>query len=222
MTEEDFDLPNYLECGFPALAWPGFPLKWGGVFHHSPLAIRFNLGGTPTGSRLRAGALYEAAFLPTDVCVVAEAHFIPLEGGGAPREGLFAFSAKHRIGLRAEPQRREWQTDEGPPGDEGAKGTLMLAWVAQPARSFDYARIIEGIANADHALEPSLHSRVYVLAAEKGLLFHMYDDRGLDMAAQDRATLGPLYRQFGDWLLDHDRPRMEMMFKDMPGSVGGA
>ena len=40
----------------------------------------------------------------------------------------------------------------------------------------------------------------------------MYDDRGLDMIATDRALLAPLYRRFDHWLLDYDRARMRETF----------
>lgn len=95
-------------------------------------------------------------------------------------------------------------------------GTWILEWTRRPARSFDYARILQGLANCDHRIEPWIDDRVYFVAPEKGLLFYMYDDRGLDMVATDRAVLAPLYQQLDHWLLDYDRERMRETFGDPP------
>jgi hypothetical protein len=40
----------------------------------------------------------------------------------------------------------------------------------------------------------------------------MYDDRGLDLVANDQDTLRGIYRKFNSWVLDYDRKRMESIF----------
>ncbi|HEX8658282.1 MAG TPA: DUF3885 domain-containing protein, partial [Hymenobacter sp.] len=54
---------------------------------------------------------------------------------------------------------------------------------------------------------------LYFLNLDRALIFHMYDDRGLDILAADRQTLRPLYEQFHDWLLDYDRPLMKQQME---------
>jgi hypothetical protein len=46
----------------------------------------------------------------------------------------------------------------------------------------------------------------------RGLLVKISDDRGMDVVATDRGRLKPLHAQFGSWLLDGDRARMDAMF----------
>jgi hypothetical protein len=214
MRENGFDLPGYLEERFPELACPEISWKTGGVFYNWPCAIRFKLGKAHACSR--AVALYEAIFLPSDACVVAGLRFISADGSKEKNDQLFAFSAEHDAGLSQKRQRAEWLT-EAEPDD---KGTVVLEWVVQPARSFNYARIIQGIANSERDLEPRLNARVYFLAPEKGILFHMYDDRGLDIAAVAPPTLVPLYKSFTGWILDHDRSRIDRTFGTIPFPKG--
>jgi hypothetical protein len=47
---------------------------------------------------------------------------------------------------------------------------------------------------------------------ERGVLVHVYDDRGMDVIGADRDVLRPLYRQFGDWLSDRDLERTRVTF----------
>ena len=37
----------------------------------------------------------------------------------------------------------------------------------------------------------------------------MYDDRGLDIIAADINLLTPIFRKFNDWILEHDRGKIE-------------
>jgi len=216
----NFDLPGYLETHFPPLAWP--KIMMGPVFHSWPIALRFELGGRdnlPTVCA-KATALYEAAFTPGDMCAVAAGRFIQrirpprLVVPAQPSHDLFGFAAAQGLGVGAAEQRKEVveRGSEDPYDD----GTWVLEWACRRARTFGHARILEGIANCDHLVEPWIDDRVYFVAPKKGLLFHMYDDRGLDMVAADRAMLAPIYRRFEQWLLDDFRERMDETFEDTP------
>src|SRR5699024_3600191 len=48
------------------------------------------------------------------------------------------------------------------------------------------------------------------------MLYHLYDDRGLDLVAKDKNKLYPLYETFNDWILDYDREAIGRIFKDEP------
>lgn len=47
---------------------------------------------------------------------------------------------------------------------------------------------------------------------EKGLVMHVYDDRGMDVIATTPDPLVELYTKFNGWLLDYDRARMDATF----------
>jgi len=150
----------------------------------------------------RGIALYRAFFAPVDHCIVAA---ITWETSPGPVESLFSHAA--RLSLEGELAREEQPIDE--------ERIKVLQWVTQHAGSFDYERIIEVLAKADfRAAFPAAFTAgdVYFIAPDKRALFHMHDDRGVDIAAVERATLAPLYRRFNDWLLDHDRRRIDAVF----------
>ncbi len=53
---------------------------------------------------------------------------------------------------------------------------------------------------------------VYLIDFDRGICLHPYDDRGMDLVAMDMGLLAPIYGAFGDWLLPHDRARMDATF----------
>ncbi|MEN7535827.1 DUF3885 domain-containing protein [Aurantiacibacter flavus] len=52
----------------------------------------------------------------------------------------------------------------------------------------------------------------YLIDWQREIIVFPYDDRGMDVVATSRATLQSSYDLFRDWLLDHDRPRMDRTF----------
>lgn len=50
------------------------------------------------------------------------------------------------------------------------------------------------------------------MSRASGVVFHMYDDRGLDILAPRADVRRPLYEQFSDWVLDYDRERIDATF----------
>ena len=57
-----------------------------------------------------------------------------------------------------------------------------------------------------------LVSSVYFLNSRDHVLFHLYDDRGADVAAADRELLRPLCEACRDWIPDDDREKIGQMF----------
>lgn len=50
----------------------------------------------------------------------------------------------------------------------------------------------------------SLASTVFLLYVKEHILYHLYDDRGLDVVAKDKETLRPIYEKYKDWILEYD------------------
>lgn len=55
-------------------------------------------------------------------------------------------------------------------------------------------------------------SSVYIFDIENHVMLHMYDDRGLDVAAHDKNTLIPAYTNLNTWILDYDRDKIDKVF----------
>jgi hypothetical protein len=81
----------------------------------------------------------------------------------------------------------------------------------------NHKNILSAIGHSDFPpRQPSLdHNRplsnkeIYFVNINKKLIFHMYDDRGLDLISADKETLKPIYKKHKDWLLDYDRKQID-------------
>lgn len=62
------------------------------------------------------------------------------------------------------------------------------------------------------AIQPKAPVIPFLLDVERGILIHIYDDRGMDVIALDRKTLMEVYRTHSSWLLDYDRQRIIEVF----------
>jgi hypothetical protein len=71
----------------------------------------------------------------------------------------------------------------------------------------------KGVANREQAGVPKISSGVFVIDPTSKVIMHMYDDRGLDIIAAELNTLRPLFKIFGDWILNSQRHRVEFRFK---------
>lgn len=70
-----------------------------------------------------------------------------------------------------------------------------------------------GIAS-EMAMEPSFHGSLsaYLVDISKGLILHVYDDRGMDVIAAEGAALKELFTKYQLWLLESDLPEMAAAF----------
>lgn len=59
-----------------------------------------------------------------------------------------------------------------------------------------------------------LCSNVYLLNTKCFLLYHLYDDRGADIVAKDRTFLLLMYQKYNDWILPHDKAKIDRLFSD--------
>ena len=57
-----------------------------------------------------------------------------------------------------------------------------------------------------------LVSSVFFLDSRRDILFQLYDDRGCDVAAPDKALLEPLFRDFRAWIPEDVLPQIHRLF----------
>ncbi|HVI40043.1 MAG TPA: DUF3885 domain-containing protein [Anaerovoracaceae bacterium] len=56
-------------------------------------------------------------------------------------------------------------------------------------------------------------SSLYLFDIKKHVMLYLYDDRGLDIVADCKDTLMPLYQDLNEWILDYDRETIDKIFK---------
>lgn len=54
---------------------------------------------------------------------------------------------------------------------------------------------------------------IYFVNMTKGTIFHIYDDRGCDLAATTKEAIEGIYHQYNGWILDYDREKIDEIFK---------
>ena len=61
-------------------------------------------------------------------------------------------------------------------------------------------------------IHPSAPVVTFLIDPVNSIMLHAYDDRGMDVMADDAAKLRDAYSAFDGWLLDYDRERMRILF----------
>ncbi|PJJ59051.1 DUF3885 domain-containing protein [Hymenobacter chitinivorans] len=209
--------------------FPGLRLSTG-LFYQWPIGIRFDLQGeepiylepghpgySPT-ERLaynepyfrevnhRASALFHAAVQPDDEIVLV--YQKSMYGRHRIRSRGFLL---HQLGIS---KAQAAFQKIGPPylyGFHPARWVRMNFTAKAAAIPAD--AILAAIANQDFGdRSPVIRGDLFFLNLTRGLIFHMYDDRGLDIIAVDKATLQPLFKTYNSWILDYDRAQVEAAF----------
>lgn len=80
--------------------------------------------------------------------------------------------------------------------------------------SIDADKLISEIVESELKGKSSLSNSVFFVNKNSGILYFLYDDRGLDIAANDKQKLKDIYIKFNDWILDYHRERIYKMFSE--------
>jgi hypothetical protein len=82
--------------------------------------------------------------------------------------------------------------------------------------NLNYRVLLKAIAHYDFPFfKPNVQLETYILNTTKKMIFHMYDDRGLDIASSQKKSLATLYNKHENWLLDYDIETMRERIKDV-------
>lgn len=96
-----------------------------------------------------------------------------------------------------------------------------IAIIELTSDRIQYKNILRAIGHTDFSSrQPRLDSNwfftskeVYFINIDKKLIFHMYDDRGLDIISADKEILQPIYKKHNEWILDYDREQIDKQFE---------
>ena len=192
------------------------------LFYNWPVGLRFDLQTTPYYTddyfrevNRRAIRLFESAFDLNDPILLVLIEFS--EKGHKIRNGNFVFQQIENL------NRKEIYFTKAKelyyPNDK--EDVYNIAVIPTSIKQIKYHSILSAIANANHPLRrPKLDNskclpskEVYFLNLHKKLIFHMYDDRGLDIIGADKENIQSLFIKHNEWILEHDRIQIEQQFK---------
>jgi uncharacterized protein DUF3885 len=195
-----FDLPQFMFSHFPRVDFGG------DLFGQWPVGIRFEIGLENVS---RATKIHEFLFGEADDCILVFQEWLSDRIDlGADRSTLL-FSTP---GVFPNGPPSEFQAVDVSPFEETPH---RLTWARLPLNSFNATQMFQAVANRERGGIPAIGSGVYALDDRAKLIIHMYDDRGLDVIAADPSTLVPLYQRFGDWILENQRRKIDLRFREV-------
>lgn len=189
------------------------------LFYNWDIGLRFDLqvGNTNTDKYFkeiakRATAIFETAFDKSD-----KVFFVFMDYKYKRRKirlGNFAFKQINNLNKAEVLYSTEKSLYE-------SGGNFAIAVVKLTADRINHKNILTAIGHSDFSSrQPRLDTggfltskEVYFMNIDKKLIFHMYDDRGLDVIAADKETIKPIYTKHNDWILDYDREQIDAQFK---------
>ena len=196
-----FDLPQFMFSHFPRVDFGG------DLFGQWPVGIRFEIGLENVS---RATKLHDLIFGGAGDCILVSQDWLTNDTEMRPPRFTPLFATP---GVFPSASPSQFETVEVLPFEETP---YRLTWTRLPLNSFNAAQMFQAIANRERGGIPSIESGVYTIDDRARLIMHMYDDRGLDVIATNASTLQPLYQRFGDWILDSQRRKIDLRFKERP------
>ena len=197
------------------------PEQWLAPFRSSPFSLRFELGGEGFGIGAPVPrfmqALGRATRVAQEVFEGSRQAFGIVAAYPDPAHDLFApaqdgFAALAAAGFTSRPV-SEWHAPLWPDQAE-EEDRVPCHWRAYDLTDDAGQRdvLLWCAVSYEMAVTPKAPVTSFLVDFDRNILLHVYDDRGMDVTALDRETLLPVYRRWGDWLLDYDRQRMGAAF----------
>lgn len=184
--------------------------------YHLPAWIRFDLQGplSPDDTGYfaqvlhRATTLFEAAFAPTDEVLLVyqehryKRHRIHSSGYLFRQLGIH----KHDVTFR---NRRAIANPE-----TYHEGRWSQALYSTTTAQIPHRALLAAISHLDFPDQnrQALHGQLYFFNQTRGLIFFMYDDRGLVISSAKPATIRSIHQLYNGWILDYDRPAIDALF----------
>lgn len=195
------------------------------IFYQHEFALRFGLelrnGISPLSMRQvkqschRSCEIYHALIEPGDSMLLVAEVILPVEDQPAEAHQLKLW---HDYLHESISQRQLDRVRVDDPKRLDEECHRFLYTVPCRAAEIRHEELIRAIVIQDLWLkerEPSVREPFFFMDLDKNACFHVYDDRGLDLAAEKPDVLLPLYREYNDWLLDYDLERMDSVFSDL-------
>lgn len=188
------------------------------LFYHAPVGIRFEIGWDgPVYLDKKAEPLPNPAYVQSALNrataiyqnLPEQPDILRIDGypNEEPVESLLTV-IREKTGLPA-PQEQAAVVERDEDGESYSQ--VQFYWDLNKT-SFCPEQLLREIILGDIGGWQGFVSGVY-LAGPGPILYHLYDDRGLDVLGGFRELLLPLYHQFHDWILEYDRERIDHLFK---------
>jgi hypothetical protein len=207
-------LTDYLKSHFPGIQLES-PL-----FYNAPIGIRFELGvpyrgiDDPayfTNIYMRSSIIFREVFEPDEEMFVVVKSFRGVEPYICYNQGEDVFP-KYIRNRKVISQVSSIETERGIEENGDLSGIGFQHSLLCKREDIDYVGILKAKAHQDFAIKPYVSDAVFFINPHRHTIFYMYDDRGIDLVAESRESLWPIYIKFNDWILKYDRERIDSIF----------
>lgn len=209
-------LENYIKVNFPGLLFRK-PL-----FYNSKIGIRFEIGCPDIDYLdkrymefvfIRSIMLFQELFHPeTDIYLVVNAHRWKEDkvNENQVKDVLRTYLKTKELYGEIDFLKLPYIYQEK---DEEILTDTYRYCLACKVKDIDCKGLLKAIGNQDMGTEPSFKDEVYFINRNDNVIYHLYDDRGLDIVSNKRETLEKIYVEYNHWILDYDRERIDKTFK---------
>ena len=184
------------------------------IFYSWPIGIRFDLqNDSPTADDSyfrevvrRASVLFRAVFQADDPIIVVHQQW----RGKRLRIKRSSYLLRQ---LNLSKAQLAFQQINNPYPQSFRPGRWNRVCAVTTASRIPFSEILEAISHQDFPpKKPVVHGDTFFLNQRTGIIFHMYDDRGIDIIAPTAAVLRHLYETHKDLILDYDREKITAVF----------
>ncbi len=185
-----------------------FDANWDDHFKASPFRLRYELGGKLDNI---------AAPIPRFVQALIRSRAIAQSSFAESKElwaivgswGTGAFEELAKLGFRGNPFAEWGAALDGP--DNSEESGLWRAFDVTGDEAACDAILWASIVN-EMPIAPKAPVDCYLADMDRGILLHIYDDRGMDVTALAPSSINGLRDRFDNWLLPFDRARIGAAF----------
>lgn len=193
------------------------------LFYNSPIAIRFDLGGNffleiekekVENVIYRSMTLFKAlssnmddVFIVTFVDCWDEEPIAYVEEVVTKTINKIIKSNSYKINKN----QQEYRYKE----DDDNDIVTFRYWTKVKVLNLDVEELLRGkIYSSISEEEYSSIGDLFIINSSNNTIFHLYDERGLDIVSQKKKTIFNLYKDFGMWILEYDRKRIDEIFNN--------
>ncbi len=86
--------------------------------------------------------------------------------------------------------------------------------IKSTTKSVKIAELLKKIIRSELDGTNTLSGNVYLLNNKTGVIYYLYDDRGLDVAAPSTENLQMVYNRFNLWILNYNKKKISKIFEN--------
>ncbi|MBD8006055.1 DUF3885 domain-containing protein [Bacillus norwichensis] len=211
------NIDNYMKKQFPNIELKS-PL-----FYNSPIAIRFDLGGDFFLEKEKVEkVLYRSLTLfntlnnnMDDIYVVTFVDCWDENPISSVEEGLIkainkVIKTDTEYKINKKEQEYRYKDD-----DDDEETVTFCYWTKIKVINLDVEELLRRkVYSAISEEEYKSIGDLFIINSSNNTIYHLYDERGLDIVSQKKETIMNLYKKFNKWILEYDRKRINEIFKN--------